>query len=244
MDPKALPPVVITICGDQESIDHDQKFEIVVDDWNFAEDHRISSNLIVRNANTGEVLLEESSGMFSVPIVFIDPETFEDATRTLILDFACSDAEKYALEMSTETGDYSFNGKCAEVFYHFQSELEMLRFEAEYKLLYGEVDYEKVGYIFEAALYHSIDYWARFEKIERNGKLCELIDVRDVSVLVIQDYQDEYKQYTIYPEDLWRGMVKAAAHKDLSVEEWEDNHDAFDADMAVQYAIFEEVRYG
>ena len=234
MDPKALPPATITI----------GECQIIVDDWNFAEEHRIASNLIVRNLNTGEILLEESRGMFSMPIVFIDLNTFEDALTKLILDFVTSDIETYRSLMTADSDEYSFNGKCAEMFYHFSSEIESMWCEAEYKLLYGEVDYEKVGYIFETALYSSIDYWAWFEEIERNGKLDERIDVRDVSKLVIQDYEDGNKEYTIYPEDLWRGMVLAARYQEMDMEEWFEDHDAISADMAVQFAIFEELVYG
>lgn len=243
MDPKALPPVVVTICGDQESIDHDQKFEIMVDDWNFAEDNRISSNLIVRNTNTAEVLLEEASGMFSMPIVFVNLDTFEDALRKLILDFVTSDIEKYQHLMTADSDEYSFNGKCAEVFYHFSSEIEQMAFEAECKLLYGEIDLEKVGYIFETAVYHAIDYWCNITEIVRDGKLDEMIDIRNITRLTLVEHEDG-ETHTVYEEDLWRGMVLAAKYQEMDMEEWFEDHDAISADMAVQFAIFGEVIYG
>lgn len=243
MDPKALPAVIVTIYGNQESVDFGQKFEIVVDDWNFAEENRISSNLIVRNANTGEILLEEDKGIFSLPIAFVDLETFEDALRKLILDFVTSDIETYRSLMTADSDEYSFNGKCAEMFYHFSSEIEQMWYEAEYKLLYGEIDLEKVGYIFETAVYHAIDYWCDITEIVRDGKLDEVIDLRNVTKITLVEYEDG-ETHTVYEDDLWRGMVLAAKYQEMDMEEWFEDHDAISADMAVQFAIFEELVYG
>lgn len=233
MDPKALPPATITI----------GECQIIVDDWNFAEEHRIASNLIVRNLNTGEILLDESRGMFSMPIVFVDLNTFEDALKKLILDFVISDIEKYQSLMTTNSDEYSFNGKCAEMFYQSSSEVESLHCDAEYKLLYGEIDLEKVGYIFETAVYHAIDYWCNITEIVRDGKLDEVIDLRNITKITLVEHEDG-KTHTVYEDDLWKGIVLAARYQEMDIEEWFEDHDAISADLAVQFAIFEGIVYG
>lgn len=233
MDPKALPPATITI----------GECQIIVDDWNFAKEHRIASNLIVRNLNTGEILLDESRGMFSMPIVFVDLNTFEDALRKLILDFVTSDIEKYQSLMTADSDEYSLNGKCAEMFYQSSSEVESLHSDAEYKLLYGEIDLEKVGYIFETAVYYAIDYWCNITEIVRDGKLDEVIDLRNITKITLVEHEDG-KTHTVYEDDLWKGIVLAARYQEMDIEEWFEDHDAISADLAVQFAIFEGIVYG
>lgn len=58
--------------------------------------------------------------------------------------------------------------------------------------------------------------------------------------------QDDYET-TWHPLDRGRieaGIRKAAIESNQSVEEFYENHDAGDADCAVQYALFGEVVYG
>jgi len=55
---------------------------------------------------------------------------------------------------------------------------------------------------------------------------------------------EEDSWHEITHERMAYGIVRAAAHMGESLQSFYDNHDATGADVAVQYALFDEVRYG
>ena len=71
--------------------------------------------------------------------------------------------------------------------------------------------------------------------VSRGGKI----------VFFVEDDDDEY---TLTLDDMLNGIEKAYDHRQsssgFSFKDWYENHDADDADLALQYALFGEIVYG
>lgn len=125
------------------------------------------------------------------------------------------------------------------------------------------LDKDELKDILTTAIEGGISYWAclgnddpewiaardRYEK-EHNELPCYCDTAYEVLIsghaIILYDEQDDDKRYELYWEDLMKGLRLFEENQNSSIHQsLEDgSFDAIDADMIIQYAIFDEVIYG
>ena len=116
---------------------------------------------------------------------------------------------------------------------------------------------EMVDDILTAAMEGGSDYWTA--KVEVIGTVPETVTstlfpgeepfasemlTKGFRLRWVEDGGDENVVHTLTLAKMKRGIRKAAAHFEVTPLAFYENHDASDADLAVQYALLGEVVYG
>jgi hypothetical protein len=110
---------------------------------------------------------------------------------------------------------------------------------------------EVVRDILDAAFYDGIWYWADKPVLVKTGNPVPEFDTPTWPEFIAQDKgyvtMTEIGETTTLRLDkaaIVRGIRKAAEHFGLTVARFHDEHDAGYADIAVQFALLNEIRYG
>ncbi len=102
------------------------------------------------------------------------------------------------------------------------------------------VSREMVADIMDAAGY-GCNYWATKWNSDYDGFPSEGLSFGyDIA---IYDAEED-STYTLTLEKFVKGLEKACSHRGLTLQAFYDQHDAGDADIAVQFALFDSIVYG
>lgn len=107
-------------------------------------------------------------------------------------------------------------------------------------------DAELIDSVVVAALEGGINYWCS-KATPKNGNFCGAeygsgVLTRGGALILVEDEDGTKHELTL--EKLIEGLKKAAKLRNKMVDVFLEEHDAVDADLVIQYAIFGEVIYG
>jgi hypothetical protein len=107
---------------------------------------------------------------------------------------------------------------------------------------------ENIGDILAAAFEGGINYWCDEVKVVDDNYMdarfaSDAVSRGAIVKLHLSDYEDPVPEL-LTRKTIVKGIEMAAIAHGLSVDEFIENHDAEDADMAVQFAVFGKLVFG